>query len=75
MYSVYERLFDVVALALLALVTADSWWLRSVMTILLLASGLAGLIFWMVARAIGVSDRALAAVRRTDILKDDSCCR
>ncbi|HSL21140.1 MAG TPA: methyltransferase domain-containing protein [Vicinamibacterales bacterium] len=67
---VFERLLDVMALACLAGLTANAWWLRATMAAVLAAAVAGAMLCWPIARAVGVPETALAALRRTDNLAD-----
>ncbi len=67
---VFERLLDVLALALLAGVGAATWWMRGLMVVVAAGALLGGAAFCAVIRATGAPDSILAAVRRRDIVTD-----
>jgi SAM-dependent methyltransferase/uncharacterized membrane protein YbhN (UPF0104 family) len=67
---VFERLLDVLALAILAGVAAATWWMRGLMVAVVAAALVGGAIFCVVVRATGTSNSILAAVRRRDIVSD-----
>jgi SAM-dependent methyltransferase/uncharacterized membrane protein YbhN (UPF0104 family) len=67
---VVERLLDVLALALIAGVAADSWWLRGVMALAFGGAILALVVASLLAPAIGLSSTVRRIVRRPDIVRD-----
>ena len=67
---VFERLLDVLALAILAGAAAATWWMRGSMLLVVVGALLAVAVFCALIRAIGAPESILAAVRRRDIVID-----
>jgi len=67
---VLERCMDVLALAILAAVAADGWWMRGVMLAVLLGVGCVLVVLWWLGRALGTPDTSLRMLRRRDIFLD-----
>jgi SAM-dependent methyltransferase len=65
---VLERLLDVAALGTIGALTADGWWLRNVMLLLVAAAGLIGVAGTRLARSLGVPAGSLAALGRPGTL-------
>lgn len=67
---VFERLLDVLALAILAGAAAATWSMRAWMLLVIAAVLVGGGIFAVVIRAAGAPDSILSAVRRRDVIVD-----
>lgn len=67
---VVERLMDVLALALLAAIVANAWWMRGVMAGIFVAVVLLLAAMSWLGRAVGASPKVLRILRRPDIALD-----